>query len=490
MKNKLPIFSFIYFIVATVLFAALSVYFCSGTYTYMEHWRTFYYDANYLQEQILQVGGFSRLLADFICQFFYHPTQGILLNALILACISLESRRYLNRIAKSGRVQLLALIPAIALLIAQTRNNYLYEGTISMLLMLIGLNLRQKISNTYLRRIYTLFITILLYWLAGPIVMLFALTLLVSRFSPFAFFPFAISFLLGGISLQMGVQGSLDRILSPLGFFSIGTEANMTIVWLPWILWLVTLVIALLVRHLYMPQWLYRNLIPLQVFLVIGFAIAGPKSFIDQRNEFYKKLQNLCRNEAWKDVIKECDTHPMDNLLFVNCRNLALAETGQLAKRFKEVRGANYQCLMVEEVVSANISAMIADIYYTMGYISLSQLAAFETNQQMHNLSPRMLQILAKTNLIYGEYRVAAKYLDWLSKTHYYADWAEHYKSMLYNDAAIEKDPELGNKRRCLPAENFFTGAVSKIDALARIAEQNPGHQTTLQYLQAIYQLR
>lgn len=490
MEGKKHLFSFIYIFIATVLFSALSFVFCSHTYTYMEHWRTFYYDANYFYEQVLQVGGFSRMAADFVCQFFIHPTIGILINAIILALITLEMSVYLSRIAWSNRLQLLAFLPTIALFFAHTRSNYLYEGTISTLLMLACLNLRQKIGNKYIRRIYTLIATILLYWLAGPIAMLFALTIIVSRFSPFAFFPFAISFLLAGISLRLGHQGDLLHLLSPHGFYVIGIAVNSTIAWMPWLIWLAILAVGLTIRHYRIPQWITNNLTFIQLILLISFAIAGSKVFIDERNETFKELQTLCRQEQWDEVIKECDSHPMDNLLFVNCRNEALAETNQLSKKFKGIRGAGYECLMVEYVASAFISAMVSDIYYTMGYLSLAQLTAFETNQQMRNLSPRMLQRLVKTNLVYGEYHVAEKYLNWLDKTHYYKDWVAHYRPMLFNDQAVESDSELGNKRRCLPAENFFTGAVNKIDALERIAQQNPEHKPTSQYLEAIYQIR
>lgn len=490
MEGKKHLFSFIYIVITTVLFSALSFVFCNHTYTYMEHWRTFFYDATYLFEQVQQVGGFSRLMADFLCQFFIHPAAGILINAMILALIAFEMHVYLSRIAWSNRLYLLAILPALALFYAHTRNNYLYEGTIGIFLMLICLNLRQKISNKYVRRVYTIIATILLYWLAGPIVMLFALTILVSRFSPFAFFPFAISFLLAGISLRLGHQGDLLHLLSPHGSYVLGIAVNSTIAWMPWILWLAILSLGLTIRHYRIPQWITKNLIFIQLILVTSFTIAGSKMYIDQKNETFKKLQTLCREERWNEVIQECNNNTMDNLLFVNCLNQALAETHQLDKKFKRIRGASYECLMVEYVASAYISAMISDIYYSMGYISQSQLSAFETNQQMRNLSPRMLQRLIKTNLIYGEYRVAEKYMNWLDKTYYYSDWVAHYRPMLNNDQAIENDPELGNKRRCLPEENFFTGSVSKIDALERIAKQNPAHKSTSQYLDAIYQLR
>ncbi len=490
MKNKAHLYSLLYIVFATVLFAALSLLFCSHTFAYMEHWRTFYYDTNYIAEQMMHAGGLCRLLADYLCQFFVIPLAGVLINAVLLALICFEMSTYLARIAWSNRLNILALLPSIALLIAQTANNYQYEETVGIFLMLICLNIRQKIQGKYVRRIYSLLATFLLYWFAGPISMLFALTILVSRFSPFAFFPFVITFLLAGISLHLGTQGSLEQLLTPCAYYNNAVPTHKVIAWLPWLLWLIILLLGLTVRHLRIPLWITRNLTWIQIIVVLLFTTVGCRTFIDSRNEFFKELQDLCRNEEWEETIQECDQHAMDNLLFLNCRNLALAETGLLTKRFKEVRGAKPTYLMVEDITSAYISAMASDIFYSMGYFSLAQLTAFETNQQMNNLSPRMLQRLVKTNLIYGEYRVAAKYLDWLEKTWYYKDWAARYRSMLYNDAAIEADPELGNNRRCLPAESYLTGSVGKVEALKRVVQQNPDRQSSQQYLQAIYQLQ
>lgn len=279
MKNKVHLYSIIYIMTATVLFTALSFVFCS--HTYIELSRTFQYDADTLYNQLLQVGGFSHIAADYLCQFFIYPTVGILLNALLLALITFEMSTYLSRIAWSGRLQLLAFLPTLALFFAHANHNYLYEGTIGIFLMLICFNIRQKIENKYIRRVYTILATILLYGLAGPIAMLFALTMLVSRFSPFAFFPLTISYLLAGISLRMNSQEDLMHLLSPLGFFSAEKYVNQILAWLPWLIWLAILSIGLTIRHYRLPQWITKNLTLLQLILIIAFTIIGSIIFID-----------------------------------------------------------------------------------------------------------------------------------------------------------------------------------------------------------------
>lgn len=264
-----------------MFFTTLSFVFCRHTFANPEHWHTFYNDADPLMAQITQVGGFARLGADFLCQYFIHPTTGILINAFLLAVISMEMSSHLARISMTPRLLLLPLLPTLALLFVEMQSNYLYEGTVGFLLMLMLLNIRKHILNKYVRRAYTIVASFLLYWLAGPMGMLFALTLLVSRFSPFAFFPFTIAFLLGGISLRLGHQESLCQLLTPEAYFSNGNSGGPFLAWLSWILWLIILVIGLTIRYRPIPKWIIKNIFGLQLTLVLAFTIYGLMTYIE-----------------------------------------------------------------------------------------------------------------------------------------------------------------------------------------------------------------
>lgn len=239
--------------IATVLFLALSSMFCH----------------------------FSHLTPSFTRWFDENPTAGFIINALFLGLITFEMSAYLSRIAWSNRLQLLAFLPTVALFFTHAHINYIYEGSIGVFLMLICLNLRQKIENKYIRRIYTIAATLILYWISGPIAMLFALTILVSRFSPFAFFPFTICYLLAGLSLKSNPQDDLMHLLSPYGFFTTDKDINPAIVWMPWLIWLAILSAGLYIRHYKIPQWITKHLTSIQAILLASYAIIGSMVFID-----------------------------------------------------------------------------------------------------------------------------------------------------------------------------------------------------------------
>ena len=94
-------------------------------------------------------------------------------------------------------------------------------------------------------------------------------------------------------------------------------------------------------------------------------------------------------------------------------------------------------------------------LYYYLGYTNGAQREAFEYNEPTEGMMvPAAVKILAQTNIIQGNYALADKYLSYLDHTLFYSDWAQQYRKFLYNDKAVEKDPELGPRRKALNIES------------------------------------
>ena len=108
------------------------------------------------------------------------------------------------------------------------------------------------------------------------------------------------------------------------------------------------------------------------------------------------------------------------------------------------------------EYAEMSIETFVASphIFYQMGNIAVARNKAFDASVAFQYGNPTIAQMLAKTNIVYGDYPIAERYLNMLKKTWGYADWARRYEKFLYNDAAVEADPELGLKRKDLPRES------------------------------------
>ncbi len=74
----------------------------------------------------------------------------------------------------------------------------------------------------------------------------------------------------------------------------------------------------------------------------------------------------------------------------------------------------------------------------------------------MHGNTPEGMKMLIKTELVNGNYKMAVKYISILKKSVFYRKEARKYEKMLFNDAAVNADAELGAKRKLRPKHDFF----------------------------------
>lgn len=206
---------------------------------------------------------------------------------------------------------------------------------------------------------------------------------------------------------------------------------------------------------------------------LLGFGSENEKRAVT-----YMRLSNYARNHQWDDIIKLCqENRPVNNLLHQNCLNMALAEKCQLGDKLLDEPVENINSIYVDQIQSPEIAGLLSDIYFSFGHIAQSQRYAFETNEKFTNLSPRMLQRLVETNLIYGQKEVAEKYLLALSKTMYYDTWKP-------------SEEIIAQKQKCIVDDNRFSGIKGLDDDLLHVARNTRGThqcQVTLQYLGSLY---
>ena len=74
----------------------------------------------------------------------------------------------------------------------------------------------------------------------------------------------------------------------------------------------------------------------------------------------------------------------------------------------------------------------LSDVFYHIGDIGSAQQYAMEAMTcSNHYGNVRMLQRLAETNLIFGEYRVAEKYIRMMEQTLFYRKKGREYRALL-----------------------------------------------------------
>ena len=493
MKYKLVAF---WLIVFGALFAFLQMCFEYHFY-YIEQSQLFLFSEAYIRNKLLLPGGFSMLVAEFLVQFFIRPYVGALVTAALLTGVGVCTAGIVKRIAPVSGLFILYVLPILALLFMHFDFNYRVQGTVCYLMMMALLCGYMRIRNDLFRLVAGCVLVPVLFWLAGSITVLFAGMVCLFeglRKTPkwyISLIGVAEVLLLGVGTVYFSLMGEYRWVFGPDLYYHY-TLHPKEIIYYSWICLPLVFLIAFLVRNKnsLSGKKLFAGISCIaQLAMIAAVLWWGMPKYSDAKTLKLKKLDYFARTEQWDKTIEECKGK-LTNFLYMCHLNMALANKGELSDKMFNFDQRGPQGLLVQWNKSENISCMLSDIYFTMGATASSQEMAFEGYvSAMEDGNPRMLKRLVQTNLIYGTYPVAEKYISILEKTYAYRDWAQSQRKYLYNDEVVESDPILGTRRRMLPDRNSLAMIKGLAGDLALFLEKGPANSAALQYLGAMYLL-
>ena len=493
MKYKLVAF---WLIVFGALFAFLQMCFEYHFY-YIEQSQLFLFSEASIRNKLLLPGGFSMLVAEFLVQFFIRPYVGALVTAVLLTGVGVCTAGIVKRIAPVSGLFILYVLPMLALLFMHFDFNYRVQGTVCYLMMMALLCGYMRIRNDLFRLVAGCVLVPVLFWLAGSITVLFAGMVCLFeglRKTPkwyISLIGVAEVLLLGVGTVYFSLMGEYRWVFGPDLYYHY-TLHPKEIIYYSWICLPLVFLIAFFVRNKnsLSGKKLFAGISCIaQLAMIAAVLWWGMPKYSDAKTLKLKKLDYFARTEQWDKTIEECKGK-LTNFLYMCHLNMALANKGELSDKMFNFDQRGPQGLLVQWNKSENISCMLSDIYFTMGATASSQEMAFEGYvSAMEDGNPRMLKRLVQTNLIYGTYPVAEKYISILEKTYAYRDWAQSQRKYLYNDEVVESDPILGTRRRMLPDRNSLAMIKGLAGDLALFLEKGPANSAALQYLGAMYLL-
>jgi len=493
MKYKLVAF---WLIVFGALFAFLQMCFEYHFY-YIEQSQLFLFSEAYIRNKLLLPGGFSMLVAEFLVQFFIRPYVGALVTAVLLTGVGVCTAGIVKRIAPVSGLFILYVLPMLALLFMHFDFNYRVQGTVCYLMMMALLCGYMRIRNDLFRLVAGCVLVPVLFWLAGSIAVLFAGMVCLFeglRKTPkwyISLIGVAEVLLLGVGTVYFSLMGEYRWVFGPDLYYHY-TLHPKEIIYYSWICLPLVFLVAFFIRNknsLSGKKWRAGISCMAQLAMIAAVLWWGMPKYSDAKTLKLKKLDYFARTEQWDKTIEECKGK-LTNFLYMCHLNMALANKGELSDKMFNFDQRGPQGLLVQWNKSENISCMLSDIYFTMGATASSQEMAFEGYvSAMEDGNPRMLKRLVQTNLIYGTYPVAEKYISILEKTYAYRDWAQSQRKYLYNDEVVESDPILGTRRRMLPDRNSLAMIKGLAGDLALFLEKGPANSAALQYLGAMYLL-
>ena len=499
--------------ICTLIFGVAVILFFGLAYPhhlhYQEQFQLFLFEGNYAWDIVRLPGGIADLLGRFCTQFFLYAWSGAFIIGLLLSAVQLLTLRLVSW----GRFYGLSFVPSFLLLLFLLDENALLGGVWAVLLTLLASWGFDKLSGR-LRDIMLVAAVPVLYWVAGPISIIFfllqALRFKTQKWYYGVFVLFAIMLVILAYYLPI-----------PASSLWFGVHYHRYPSEIPTLLWVAVLsvfVLALLMSirkqtlsplSLHMERAEEKKSLPMQGDLeglstltsnlstLISFAVVTAcMSFFVWKSANFKAEEIMgydfmARHQQWNRIIETINAERPNNQIGVTVQNLALAMRGMLASHGGEYNQNGIAGLLPDVDRDATSPMPTAEAFYQLGMINVAQRTVFEAQEAILDFqkSARCYKRLAQTNLINGDYEVARKYLHALQKTLFYSDWANETLSLLGNEKAIAQHPEYGRLRKCAYNEDFYFSDHVTPEMLESLYYKNRDNRLAYEYLIAYYML-
>ena len=250
---------------------------------------------------------------------------------------------------------------------------------------------------------------------------------------------------------------------------------------------LLCVVVPLTVRYLPSIQTKTKRtaLLTMQVaVLAVLTAVVVPNGFDERKYELIE-YDYLVRLKDWEGVVRKAEQKNPDLPMSVSATNLALAMTGKLGDRIFDFYQHGHEGLLPTFERNFTTAQLTGEIYYHLGLVNTAQRFAFESMECLpdYRKSVRVVKRLAETNLINGQYGVAAKYINLLKKTVFYRKWAQRTEQLIGHEQLINEHPQYGWLRKVRLPDDFLFSEKETDKICGQLFLHNPQNKMAVQYL-------
>ncbi len=462
-------------------------WFANYIFFYQEKAGLFFTTFSFFSEHLNRPGGFLLYLGELQTTFYFHTLTGAILVSgemvLIMLLINATGKQITGR-----RLFILPFLIGATLFFLQTNYQYLSFNTLGILAELLFFYLTVRFLKNGKDWIAVVLFPLNYYLFgsfAGLFFLFFSLYLLISKAKLRAIklavllVLFLLFFFIGEYYLFFRTIKSL--LTSPFSVQDIGMQIQLFV---PLIALIVLIPLLLKTVSFVQQKTGGRRFSLLQIFPFFILLISAGVSpmTIDKKNSHYFYVEKLFYQHKYDEVIRFNSRFPSTNQLTNFLNNIALSETGQLNDQFFNFpQSSDGGTLFLKWEMKGEVLRRGGYFYYSIGMINEAQRWAFEY-MVMRGLTPETLKMLIKTELINGNYQTAKKYISMLKNTVYYRSDAKEFEKMLFDDNAVDKDPELGKKNALKTKQDFFVLSDEPAANLDLILEHDSLNSVALEY--------
>lgn len=475
-----------YFLLAFFYVLTFGYFYWIGHYLlfFQEQQSLFVFSEEYLHEYIIKPGGLLELSGRFLTQFYSNTIIGSLILSSILTLPGLIFLKINKKLFLHRSFSLLTiLIPSCLLFFMQTHYYHFMEYNLGFLLVLLYFLVSILPEKKYYRYI-ALMMFPFFYYVAGAFswfflgIYLFYCLLYEKRKQGYVYSLFimsiaAVSFFV--FKQKLFLQPYAQLVRYPLPFV---VDSKHII---PFYMLTGYMTLYPLSGKIRFPKKINRRPFELvSVLIVLSVTVFFLFKLYNPQTARVLQIEKLVFEEKWNEAIKFQENYPSKNLIGQYFYNIALSETDQLCDRLFYGRQDFSTNSLILPWSNEHLSRG-AYFFYSVGLINEAHRWAYE-EMIVYGYRPQNIKLLVKTNLINGNYQMAKKYIDILKKTINYNDWAKEYEKLLNLPKQIESHPELGEKIKILPKEDFFIEIDNPQNNIISLLKSNPNNKKAFEY--------
>lgn len=410
-----------------------------------------------VSEQYLVPGGFIAFVGQFLIQCYHLPMFSVLVNTALLISVSAVINRLLQEYNNYCYNFPLSLIPVCWLMNVGIRNNYLIDGNVALLLMLLSVIPLLYMKDRIMITLYSLFSTVLLFVLGGNIAIYYSIFLSVYsitlhaksnlRFYPLAsLFPALIVLL---FPVELGLYVPFTEAFKPEEYLEIQLLPDYYINY-AWMIFCVILLVVVFISFAlsFLNSKTQKDIASVLCFGALFFTLScNMPDNTDKQNRMLNELSFLSDEEQWDAIINKYKNRNINDYISLNYLNMALAKKGMLAENMFAFDQKGPKSLVAPWNRTLYMDNLLCDIHFMTGDLAMSESYALDAmTQSKRGGNTRALRRLVQINLLRGEYALAGKYIALLEQMPFYKEWADEYSGYLSEPERIADNPELKGK--------------------------------------------
>lgn len=473
----------------------------------------FVFGSPFLLEFFDHPAGPLRYAGRFLGQFYHYRWLGALIVTAGITCFGFLFHRVLTKFDKTAPA-FQTLLPCTVLLALHTSTLYLVHDTLGLCASCAAfwgyLSLRGKLA----RRVYALVATPIAYLVLGAYAWFFVAWVVVSEWldGPLrSGLIFKLTYVIYGIAVPLAawrwlfpisLRGAIVCPFIMIPPFRSGsaihpTPLSVTDCVLAIALWTFVMVIPFLGRlsagtriaTLWRAKLGTGGRVALALSALV-LVILLLWSRYDARLATAVACHNLYKQEQWGAVLEAAKRNPHGDFRLQFMTNFALYKKGKLLDEMFSypqpwgTRGLvfNFSGTRVDPREDDTGVAMYnSDLLYEMGHVNAAFRHAYNS-MTAHERTYDTLRRMAECSIANGNYDMARKYLNLLDRTMFHRDFARHYKAIIADPEAVER--EFGDLRKRLPVDDSHVFGPQFL-AFLILLEAKPANRMALDYLMA-----